>query len=270
MPVTITAFNEDGSMAYTAWPNAVHVDQATITLKGDAINRILIETLAGRTTLYDVCFVCLPKVSGPKPDIEVSAVSENVRVVRAIAQSRPGEVETIPLEFDLITGVEISQGQAVLVDICFVPVEQDATEGWMALEPFTPFPGFPYPMCLPVDDPDYPCQGKPADAAAAKSMAQERIVYEDAKAQADAAFPDLREELKKLVTGGREGEPMADRLEAIGGVAEPPDPDALPPEMPAQSPLDTVLVSALHPAIAQMVGCTGPTRALRPRSPTTT
>src|SRR5207248_2342970 len=48
--------------------------------------------------------------------------------------------------------------------------------------------------------------------------------------------------------------PMADRVTAIAGTSTPPDPTMPAPAMPAQHPLDLVLLGSLNPAVAQMLG----------------
>jgi hypothetical protein len=86
-------------------------------------------------------------------------------------------------------------------------------------------------------------------------MALGRIVYGAPDQGAVETFGELQEELQKLVGGGPVAGSMANRVtENVGGVSEPPEPGDRLPEMPLESPLDMVLLGALHPAFAQMVG----------------
>src|SRR5205814_7073976 len=110
------------------------------------------------------------------------------------------------------------------------------------------------PLALPVLHPDYPpAKGAPVNLAAAEAMAQARILYGPAAAWSPG-FPDLHGELIALVTGGPGSTPMADRVTAIAGTPTPPDPSMPAPAMPAQHPLDLVLLGSLNPAVAQMLG----------------
>jgi hypothetical protein len=96
--------------------------------------------------------------------VEVTALSGNAPVVRTMVSGSGGDLVTARLEFDIITGLELGAGPAALVELCFVPVAQGATKGW------EPVPDFPYPLCLPVFHPDYPCSGGlPVDRSAAEN-----------------------------------------------------------------------------------------------------
>ena len=78
------------------------------------------------------------------------------------------------VEFDAISAVELGPGPAVLVDVCFWPVARGAMDGWRQV------PNFPYPMCLPVTRPDYPCTlGMNEDLSRARDLARGRILYGD-------------------------------------------------------------------------------------------
>ncbi|MGZ3626553.1 MAG: hypothetical protein ACXVDN_02650, partial [Ktedonobacteraceae bacterium] len=106
--------------------------------------------------------------------ITVKALLWGTRVVERVAAGKANEIVTLALEFDAITEVEIEAGPASLLDICLVPVAQNATLGW------EPIPGFVYPLALPLTHPDYPCTSGMAEALApARYTARNRIRYGD-------------------------------------------------------------------------------------------
>lgn len=106
--------------------------------------------------------------------VEVTALLWDTPVVQTLASGMAGDIVTVTLEFDAITDVKLSSGPAALVDLCFIPVSQEATVGW------EPVPNFSYPMCLPVTHPDYPCTpGMSEDLARARDLAKSRIRYGD-------------------------------------------------------------------------------------------
>ena len=181
--------------------------------------------------------------------VEVTALSGNVPVVRTMVSGGSGDLVTARLEFDIITGLELGTGPAALIELCFVPVAQDATKGWETV------PDFPYPLSLPVFHPDYPCTGGlPVDPIAAEHSALGRVRYGPTAVWAGRAFAELHDQLIELVDGGPTATPMAQRSFAEVGVAAPPAPGVPSPHLPSRHPLDLVLLGALHPAIAQMVG----------------
>lgn len=185
-------------------------------------------------------------VSAPAPiEIRITAFDDDVPMDSTTVTLDPGQVTTASLSGDRLDRIEISGGGGALIDVCFVPVRQDASVGWQAL------PDFPYPLCLPTAAPGYPCAGRPANAAQAESMALARIRYGQASDWAPTVA-ELREVLDDLVVNGPPpgGLNMADRSESY--LASPSDPDA--PVMPDQRPLDLVLLGAVNPAVAQMVG----------------
>jgi len=106
--------------------------------------------------------------------VAVVALSGDTPVVQTSVEGAPGQMVTATLEFDAITAVELSAGPAALVDLCFVPVSQNARLGWQ------PVDNFPYPLCLPLTHPDYPCtQGINEDLSRARAVAKQRIWYGD-------------------------------------------------------------------------------------------
>ena len=107
-------------------------------------------------------------------EIEVTARLWDTPVTQTVISGQAGEIVRATLEFDAITEVELSPGPAALIDLCFVPVSQEATLGWEEV------PAFPYPMCLPLTHPDYPCtRGMSEDLSQARALARGRIRYGD-------------------------------------------------------------------------------------------
>lgn len=191
-----------------------------------------------------------PRWSGQPIDLHAAAFSASVPVAEATVRGQFGETATVVLEFDAITTVEIAAAPAVLIDLCVVPAAQDAAAGWVRA------PGFPEPLRLPVTHPAYPCTpGMPPDRTADEALALSRVRYGRATDWGGAVFGEIYPELYFLVRGGPDGGTMASRLRVdLAGVADPPDPGAEVPVMPEQSPLELVLLGALDPAWAQIVG----------------
>jgi hypothetical protein len=199
----------------------------------------------------------------PPPPIKVTAFDDGVPVASA-SLSAPaagiapasleaggGAIATASLAADRIDRVEIEGGPAALIDLCFVPVAQDLAEGWGFIA------NFDYPMCLPSAGPGYPCPGRPATDALAESLALGRIRYGSPgpwtvvpAGETVSPVAELRAAVDELVVPDPAWWPMADRSgshpDSLG------DPNA--PVMPDQRPLDLVLLGALNPAVAQMVG----------------
>jgi hypothetical protein len=106
------------------------------------------------------------------PGFFLSFLSEHVQVVEKKVKGIKNQIVKVILEFDAISAIKLSNGAAALVNLGFVPVSQDAELDW------EPVPHFPYPMCLPVIHPDYPCtQGNNEDLEAARLIANNRILY---------------------------------------------------------------------------------------------
>jgi hypothetical protein len=109
-----------------------------------------------------------------RAEVEVIALLWETPVARSVASGSPGEIVTVVLEFDAITAVQLGAGAAALIDLCFVPISQQATLGWQ------PVPSFSYPLCLPVTHSDYPCTpGLSEDLLRARALARQRIRYGD-------------------------------------------------------------------------------------------
>lgn len=185
-----------------------------------------------------------PPSGGAESKVTVFSGAVPIRVFNVEGQA--GQVVSTLIEGDAISAVRIDSDTGSLVDLCYVPVTQDATQGWQRL------PKFSYPMGLPVSQPDYPCT-----VANPQALLTDRVHYQLPPAW-DAAgpgttFTELRDQLVKLVQGGPGAAPMVDRIFAApAGVSNPPDPD--PPTLNTFYILDMVLLGALHPALAQLVG----------------
>jgi hypothetical protein len=180
-------------------------------------------------------------------EIRVTIRFGEVPVGQKTVKGRAGDVIVEILESDAISSVEIGPGPAALVDLCNVPVSQDATRGWELLGDFT------YPMTLPVFHPAYPCNPGPENEVTAQALALGRVVYGPQGPWA-GGFADLHKRLVLLVGGGPAGPAMVDRTTVEPGSLVPPDPAAQPVAMPAQRPLDLILLGSLHAAFAQLIG----------------
>ena len=236
----IEAYNEDGSKADV---RRMEWGRETLRMRGEAISRLLIKSPQKQTLLH-LLVVDPPEDS--RPETVVEALLGGIPVARTVLAGKPGEIKKATLEFDSISAVEFSSGAAVVIDLCFVPVAQDITHGW------EPLPDFPYPLCLPVDHPDYPCKGPDGGPIDARKEVRERVLYGDPDRWLGEGFGDFQEQLEKLVEDGPEATSMADRFQEVA--AELPDPGVKSPTMRRQYPLDLLLLASLHPAMAQILG----------------
>ncbi len=252
LPAKVQAFNSDGSPAGSATMQNQRGTPEILRLTGRAIQRVIVTAPRDETLLHEICFGRgeRPEQPGDQPAITVTAFLENQPVAQAVVSGQAGQIMTALLEFDAISAIELTSGPAALVELCYVPVSQNAAAGWELLSDFS------YPLCLPVTHPDYPCSGNaPVDPVAAEGRALSRVVYGLPGDWSGQPFADLHEQLLRLVSGGPGSTPMADRvLPPVTAIPIPPDPGLTPPTMPRQSPLDMVLLGTLHPAIAQMTG----------------
>ncbi len=221
-----------------------------VSLRGRDIRRVVIHARQNETVLHEICTVVRGARHAGKAAVRVRAYQSSVRVADATAVGSPGDVVTVELHADAIDRVDIERGSAVLIDLCVVPVAQGAADGWQPLR------DFPYAMSLPVTHPDYPASNyQPVDEAAAEAIAMGRIRYGGPAPWAGAPFADLHDELVRLVAGGPAGAPMVDRFTpAVAGVAVPPDAAHQAPTLAQRRALDAVLLGALNPALAQMLG----------------
>lgn len=243
-PPRFEAFNDDGSSAGSIQLRTPPNQPETARITGRAITRVSVFTPQFEVWLHKLCF---ESAIVPRSTIQVTALAEDTVVAGTTVAGLPGQVVSALLESDAITAIEFSPGAAALVEVCFSPVSQGATRGWEKI------PGFPYPMCLPVMHPDYPCSGgAPINLAAAEALALARVRYGTATQWGGQNFENLHATLLDLVVGGPASVPMAARRKSVPATPNPLDPT--PPTMPNQYPLDLVLLSTLHPALAQIMG----------------
>jgi hypothetical protein len=248
-PITVEAFNSKAVLVNRVQTRSDTGKPETLQLAGPDIKSVIVRAARTETLLHEICYepVIAPQ---PKTKINITAFHGNVQVTQASVVGQASQVASATLEFDAISAVEVDGGTAALIDICFVPVSSNATKGWQQV------PNFPYPMCLPLTHPDYPCSGgAPVNRSAAESLALGRVRYGPPANWSGAPFTDLHNDLLQLVVGGPGSTPMVDRmLPPVTATPVPPDPGVAPPKMKERRPLDTVLLSTLHPAIAQMIG----------------
>lgn len=247
-PGRVMALNSAGNVVATAsippQPGVPHV----LHLAGQSIVRVVVDAPQDETLLQEICFRCDTTNGGAAEEVTVKALQGDLVILETTAQGAPGQVVSVALEADSITGIEVSGGEAALIDVCFYFVSQNATSGWELV------PDFKAPMCLPVMHPQYPCSPQPTSEAVSQALALGRIRYGPSAAWAGEPFSELHAQLVDLVEDGPAGVPMALQQSLVAGTATPPDPDVGPPSMLEQFPLQLVLFASLHPAIAQMLG----------------
>jgi hypothetical protein len=247
-PPKIETFDADGSSADSVQLQTPPNQLETVRIKGKALTRVVVFSPRLEVWLHNFCF---GPSDGPLSEIKITALLNETVVASTTAVGQPGQVVPASLEFDAITAIEISPGAAALVDVCFWPVSQDATRGWGLV------PGFRYPMCLPVMHPDYPCSGgAPVNETAAEALALSRVRYGPAAYWSPGFVgpQGLHATLLDLVVGGPASTPMAVRSKPVQADLSATDGIAGAPDMPSQRPLDLVLLGALHPPVAQMLG----------------
>ena len=248
-PAKVVALDAAGNAVDSAGMTGTAVQSLTLTGAGIAAVQVFAEQ--DETILARVCWVC---GDGEKIEIALRASFGGVTVATAMAAGRPGDVVTVPLTADAITGVWIGPGPAALIDLCFATARQGLRAGEAA--PWEALDTLKYPLCLPVADPGYPCPGAPGSSADAESTALGRVVYGPPTPWAGASFAAMHDRLEALVRGGPPpgGPAMADRTEpTIGSPAPPPEigGDLL---QQRQRPLDLLLLASLRPPVAQQLG----------------
>ncbi len=224
-----------------------------IRLNAPGIRAVAVEGPTNEVLLRRLCFGStqrLPK--GPK-SVEVTAYMDRIPVEsKVVKPTKTGEPVTAIFEFEHITSVRLTRGAGALLDLCYVPVSQGASDGWGLV------PGFTYPLCLPLAHANYPCPGKPATETEAEQMAVGRVRYGDGSQWAeDESFEEVHELLELLVDDDDPdlaGVPMADRFRNVSAEPSGDNPDQKPPQMPKQRPLDLLLLASVHPAVSQMMG----------------
>lgn len=231
----------------------------TSTLTGDAITAVVLFSPDSETTLIEVCFDCSSPSDSRGDDrdtatvgqqtVELTARLEGIPMATATATGSPGDVVTVELAADAMDRVEMTSAAASLIDICF-----DFARAILTNSPWEKLDDFPYPLCLPVAHADYPCASAPATEPAAQTVATDRIRYGTAAAWTSQPFAELHERLEHLVDGGPAAGPMADRATTESGDPAPPPGVTGSFVQQLQKPLELVLLGAIHPPIAQMVG----------------
>lgn len=187
--------------------------------------------------------------TGASAEIHVKALYKGKLVGKEIVGGQAGDIRIIEIEYEMISAVELSSGPASLVDLGFVPVSDDATSPhWVPL--------FSSPLCLTVAHPNYPCPGAPSTKTDAETMALKRIRYGSQNVWHGDNFSALFDQLSEMVKDGPLGATtMAQQQSApVQGTPTLPGSGGTPPKLTGQYHLNLVLLGALHPAVAQMVG----------------
>lgn len=251
---TLQAISEDGTIVASArFPKMSNpqAEPSQLRLIADTeFSRCRIVVRGGRLVIHRFCYAPPFKAD---VTIEVDALDGDVVVASATARGTVGALVPLSLQADRITAVRLSSGPAALVDICIRPIALGLYNDWEIV------PNCSEPLTLPIIHGDYPAQSGAEDFARAQTQAGARITY-GPRAPWEAEFRDLYGQLHALVIGGPPGpvsRAMAhpDRAATdVDGVPGHPLPNTPDPHLPSLHPLDLVLLGALHPPIAQMVG----------------
>jgi hypothetical protein len=244
----VQAFNQDGTLAQQLDVTVTGRPTREVTLHGTAITRVLIDAPLAEALLHRIAWQCISVVQDAL--VEVQVLAGKTVVTQTVVHAGPGQIVAGSLVGKGITTVEINTATAAaaLVDLCFQLTRRPANFGWSEVK------GFPYPLCLPVADPDYPCPGRPADTIAARALALSRVTY-PAPTGWDQGFAPLHDELVALVHGGPAAGAMAVRTHpTVPGQPLSPSADREVPTLPGVRPLELLLLASLHPAMAQMLG----------------
>lgn len=252
---TVKGFDNNNNRVATAeWQSPAN-QPGTVKLNGDNITRVVLgEGFGIRNLVYlnRICFASSRGESDVKSAIKVTAFADGTPVRSSKVNYQAGEIVSVILEADAIDAVELSPGEAALVDLCYVPVAQDATQGWEKLPKLalsaTLQLGVTYPIGLPVSQPDYPCS-----VANPQWLLTQRVRYTLPPEWDVATFTQLHDQLVELVKGGPSAAPMVDRIFAAPPAVSNP-PDLNPPKLSTFYILDMILLGALHPALAQLLG----------------
>lgn len=110
--------------------------------------------------------------TGTVSEVLLTAYAATTPVQQKRIRGYAGRIVDEQVEFEGITGVDITSAPAALIDLGAVPLSQGATNGWAKLT------GVPYPLRLPITHPDYPCTPQAAENfAASRTLAADRIQY---------------------------------------------------------------------------------------------
>lgn len=241
---TIEAFDRKGAkVATVTLKNPMGGNQPEIVqLIGQNITRVEVRTSRNSAYLHRICadiFAEHRETQGGS--IKVTAFAGGAPVRSASVDYQAGKTVSVALEADAIDAIELGPSQASLIDLCYVPVAQDATQGWERV------PQFSYPLGLPVSEPSYPCS-----VAAPQSLVTDRVRYPLPPEWDGTTFTELHDQLVKLVHGGPSATPMVQRI--FSASLDASTPDLNPPQLSKFYLLDMILLGALHPALAQLVG----------------
>ncbi len=170
-------------------------------------------------------------------------------VARRTITGMPGETVDVVVAADRMTGVRVSGGNAAIIQLCWSDLAIGATRGWSRV------PKCPAPLALPVRHPDYPAWPGPVDVAVAEGEALGRVRYGPASDWQGPPFKALHEQCEALVAGGPSASPMSDPSRALPALPAVPAPAGMnAPILPSIHPLDLVVLGAVHPPFAEMLG----------------
>lgn len=186
---TVEIFNQAGTRLDLAFlSNPGSHESETFLLTGTNITQVLIDERLSEFELEDaqdrLVLNQLTFGNAAVSEIRFTAFANTTPVREATVRGYAGRIVTAQLEFEGITGVELTSASAALIDLGVVSISQGAKNGWTKLT------GFPYPLRLPITHPDYPCTPQAAEnIAAARQLATDRIKYGSAQQFTSAPTP---------------------------------------------------------------------------------
>jgi hypothetical protein len=233
-PSTIVAFN--GSQQIASVPLSV----LALPFAGPLTRLEIRDAIPEQVVLRRVTFATF--APAPETVATVTAFLGTAAVSERRVSGTAGQTATATFEMDAINRIEIVNTAAALIDLCVSSVSRAANVGWAEV------PRIQNPIGLPVVHPSYPLSA--INAAAATTLALNRVKYGPVARWQGVPLQELQTQLAQMVKGGPTGTHMAAQTS--------PATDSLgthdAPSMPALHPLDLVLLGALHPALAQIVG----------------
>ena len=207
----------------------------SVQLPGAGIQLVRLSLPAATVTLHRFC----ANHGDKRQSVTISLRSGGHEHARRVVEGDAGDVVNVSMTATAVDEIQVSAAAASLMDLCIRPVADGAAEDWESVD-------ITYPLALPVAHADYPCRGAPPDLGAAEQLALDRIRYGDRQDWAGDRFQQLHDVLVDLVVDGPAGVPMADRSSVVDSFRGP--------RMPRQRPYDLVMLGALDPAVAQMLG----------------
>lgn len=253
----VRALNAAGAVVAEKSPPGGHPRPGNqVELTGHDIRRVVI-AVNSPTLLGEICYRRTVAAIAPPAlhEVLIRALDGNTVVAQIIIGGAAGTVGTAELRSDRITAVEVDGAAANLVDLCTIPVADGATEGWQPVLRSTSGGAQSInPIILPVEsESGYPAPRTPG-AEFAEDLALGRVRYGSPFVWRGAPFTDVHQLLRALVKDGPAGGAMADRFADVAEDTASPGSVEGTLHMPRQRPLDLLLLGALHPAIAQMLG----------------